>query len=186
MSTNLQSTTQTIDCLYFNKISHSQLNAQTTESASELSMHFGKPWGVSWAMAVSALQQLTFKARAAGCVIDLVAVQPFDKYDGTEVYWSAMYSPSMIDGVILAELKRVFKAALAEKPTCTEWTLTLNLIPERVISRGFEEHEYHEDLTNENVLALQHTIDHINQKSADFQISRVVAMPDYDPFRLAS
>lgn len=158
----------------------------TTETDHELSIHFGKPWGVSWAMAVSALQQLTFKARQQNMVVDLVALQPFDKQDGQDFFWSPLMSPSIQDRVVIAELKRLFTEALSDKPLCTEWTLTLNLIPIDVVSRGFEEGEYHEDLTDPLNLALQHEIDHINEKSDNIKVTRVVAMPDFDPFRLAS
>lgn len=152
---------------------------------------FGKPWSVNWAMAVSCLQQLSFVARQEGLAVHSFRFRPVVGMTVLEapVFTGTLDHSTQLDTLLVAAIKPVWRLAAETAPEVMEWQLEFDLVSLRVQAAewGLAEDQTPEDADYApDLLALDRHKDFLWQKYGHDTVGMLAALPQVDPFRLAS
>lgn len=138
-----------------------------------------RPWGITWAMVVGALQNQTYTIRANGYKVTKVALQVV----GSETVEKSQELPfsSSTDWLLANELKPLWFALESQKNAEADWFLVLSLVK---VDSVKERNTSLDLIFDQNQITLQRKIDMLN--NGNQTIGLAAAVNDTDCFRLAS
>jgi len=142
----------------------------------QISQKFSRPWGVTYSMAVGALQDLTAKVRVQGYAVAKVSIKVMLE---NEILESGKVLPflSSTDWLLVNELRPIWHQLKAKVAEVADWVLVLHI-------EDYSSNKSIDAVLDASNLLLQQSIDRFNDDKAVIRIA--ASLPDTDIFRLAS
>lgn len=155
---------------------------QDQDGTQLLCLKLGKPWLLTWAMAVSTMQRLGIQLRLDGMVANAMILVPCcpDAKQLPAIINHKFANPTKLDSQLLDALKDLWNQAKAQYPHCNQWFLQLRAQPENedptvLLEAAFTRAE----------VALQQAQDNLKKRYGIHAARRASSLPDLDVWAAA-